>query len=78
MTSINSSRSSLRSNAALFFITFGLFALYLIEFGVVGILPAIIARYDISIMQASWLLGSFALVVAVFGPVCHRSVRGAF
>ncbi|MFJ8770415.1 MFS transporter [Streptomyces clavifer] len=57
-----------RNSVALFFITLGLFGLYLIEFGVVGILPSIISRFDISIMESSWLLGSFALIVGVCGP----------
>lgn len=52
----------------LFFIALGLFGLYAVEFGVVGILPAIIARYDISVAQAGWLVGLFALIVAAGGP----------
>ena len=54
---------------ALFFIALGLFGLYAVEFGVVGILPSIIRRYDITIAEAGWLVGLFALVVAVCGPV---------
>lgn len=53
---------------ALFFIALGLFGLYAVEFGVVGILPAIIERYGVSIAQAGGLVGVFALVVAVCGP----------
>ncbi|HJX79997.1 MFS transporter [Glutamicibacter sp.] len=67
MTSPTASRGS-RKSAALFFITLGLFGLYLIEFGVVGILPTIMNRFDITILESSWLLGSFALIVAVCGP----------
>lgn len=52
----------------LFFIALGLFGLYAVEFGVVGILPAIIARYDISVAQAGGLVGLFALIVAAGGP----------
>lgn len=52
----------------LFFIALGLFGLYAVEFGVVGILPAIIARYGISVAQAGWLVGLFALIVAAGGP----------
>lgn len=52
----------------LFFIALGLFGLYAVEFGVVGILPAIIARYGISVAQAGWLVGLFALIVAATGP----------
>ncbi|WP_051516935.1 MFS transporter [Herbaspirillum sp. RV1423] len=53
---------------SLFFIALGLFGLYTLEFGVVGILPAIIARYGISVAQAGWLIGLFALIVAACGP----------
>ncbi|WP_334178552.1 MFS transporter [Pseudoxanthomonas sp.] len=54
---------------ALFFIALGLFGLYAVEFGVVGILPSIIERYDITVAEAGWLVGLFALIVAVCGPV---------
>ncbi|MDV7088968.1 MFS transporter [Rhodococcus opacus] len=47
----------------------GLFGLYVIEFGLVGMLPAIISRFDLTIMEASWLMGSFALIIAVCGPI---------
>lgn len=53
----------------LFFIALGLFGLYAVEFGVVGILPAIVARYAISVAQAGWLVGLFALIVAAGGPL---------
>ncbi|WP_312417664.1 MFS transporter [Comamonas sp.] len=53
---------------AIFFIALGMFGLYAVEFGVVGILPAIIERYEISIVQAGWLVGFFALVIAICGP----------
>lgn len=53
---------------SLFFIALGLFGLYSLEFGVVGILPAIIKRYEISVAEAGWLIGLFALIVAVCGP----------
>lgn len=53
---------------SLFFIALGLFGLYALEFGVIGILPVIIERFDITVAQAGWLVGLFALVVAVCGP----------
>ncbi|KIQ00267.1 arabinose ABC transporter permease [Pseudomonas fulva] len=52
----------------MFFIALGMFGLYAVEFGVVGILPAIMERYQISIVQAGWLVGFFALVIAICGP----------
>jgi predicted MFS family arabinose efflux permease len=52
----------------LFFIALGLFGLNAVEFGLVGILPAIIARDGISVTQAGWLVGLFALIVVLAGP----------
>lgn len=50
------------------FIALGLFGVYSIEFGVVGILPVITQRFDVSASQAGLLVGLFALVVAGAGP----------
>jgi DHA1 family inner membrane transport protein len=50
------------------YIVLGLFGLYTVEFGVVGILPAIITRFGITVQQAGMLVGVFALVVAACGP----------
>lgn len=57
-------------NAArpLFFIALGLFGLYAVEFGVVGILPLIVDRFGITVARAGWLVALFALIVAVCGP----------
>jgi len=52
----------------IFFIALGLFGLYCIEFGVVGILPVIIDRFSVTPAKAGWLVGLFALVIAVLGP----------
>ncbi|AJY73943.1 MFS transporter [Paenibacillus beijingensis] len=52
----------------IFFIALGLFGLYTIEFGVVGILPAIMERFSVSTSQAGMLVGLFALVIALLGP----------
>ncbi|MHC8306367.1 hypothetical protein [Pseudomonas sp. PB3P13] len=38
----------------LFFIALGLFGVYTIEFGVVGILPVIIERYSVSASEAGY------------------------
>ncbi|WP_231637304.1 MFS transporter [Paenibacillus sp. FJAT-27812] len=57
-----------RAATPIFFIALGLFGVYTIEFGVVGILPAIIERYDVSTSQAGMLVGLFALVIALAGP----------
>jgi predicted MFS family arabinose efflux permease len=53
---------------AIGFIVLGLFGLYTLEFGVVGILPMIMERFAISTSRAGLLMGLFALTVAVLGP----------
>jgi predicted MFS family arabinose efflux permease len=50
------------------FIVTSLFGLYTMEFGVVGILPFVMQRYDVTIAEAGALLGLFALTVAIVGP----------
>lgn len=47
----------------------GFLAVITTEFGVIGILPQIAQHYKISIDQAGYLLGAFALVIALTGPV---------
>jgi len=50
------------------YLILGLFGLYTLEFGVVGILPMIVSRFGVSVAQAGGLMGLFALIVAVLGP----------
>ncbi len=50
------------------FIILGLFGLYTLELGVVGILPMIVERFHVSISQAGLLMSLFAFIVAVCGP----------
>ena len=51
------------------FIALGLFGLCTIEFGVVGLMPEIMDRFNVSEARAGQLTGIFALVVAICGPV---------
>ena len=53
----------------LFFIALGLFGLFTVEFSVVGVMPQIVDRYDVTIAQAGLLVSIFAAVLAVLGPV---------
>lgn len=46
----------------------GAFGIITTEFGVIGILPAIVKEFHISIDTAGWLLSAFALTVALAGP----------
>ncbi|WP_297845837.1 MFS transporter [Pseudomonas sp.] len=50
------------------FIVLGLFGLYTLEFGVVGILPMVMERFAVSTSHAGLLMGMFALTVAALGP----------
>ena len=50
------------------FLALGLFGVYCIEFGVVGILPMIMQRYGVTAAQAGSLVSLFALVIAAGGP----------
>jgi predicted MFS family arabinose efflux permease len=46
----------------------GFLAVITTEFGIIGILPQVAKHYEISIDRAGWLLGAFALVIALTGP----------
>ncbi|KAB0494326.1 MFS transporter [Pseudomonas vancouverensis] len=50
------------------FIILGLFGLYTLELGVVGILPLIVERFQVTVAQAGLLMSLFAIIVALFGP----------
>jgi predicted MFS family arabinose efflux permease len=54
--------------AAMPAIMLGLFGLYTLEFGVVGLLPIIVERFGVTVSEAGWLMGLFALIVALLGP----------
>ncbi len=56
------------ATAAMPAIMLGLFGLYTLEFGVVGILPVIVDRFGITVAQAGMLMGVFALVITFLGP----------
>ncbi|SEM56964.1 Predicted arabinose efflux permease, MFS family [bacterium A37T11] len=46
----------------------GFLAVITTEFGIIGILPQVAEHYHISIDKAGYLLGAFALVIALTGP----------
>ena len=56
------------SSRLIFILTLGVFGILNTEMGVVGILPMIAERYQVSIAAAGWLVSGFALVVAAAGP----------
>lgn len=58
----------MRPARAMPFVLLGLFGLYTLEFGVVGILPALIDHFHVTVGRAGQLTGMFALTVAISGP----------
>jgi len=46
----------------------GVFGIITTEMGIIGVLPQVIEKFNISASQAGWLISIFALVVAVSGP----------
>ena len=53
---------------SVFVLAFGAFSLITTEFGIIGILPQLAESFDVSISTAGWLLGGFALTIAITGP----------
>ncbi len=52
----------------IYILALGVFGIITTEFGVIGILPQIAAKFNVTIPQAGWLVTAFALVIALFGP----------
>ncbi len=55
-------------NILLFILGSGVFGILNTEMGFIGILPYIAEQYDVTIVQAGWLISLFALGVAAAGP----------
>ncbi len=55
-------------NRNLYVLALGVFGITTTEFGVIGVLPEIASAFRVSVEKAGWLLSTFALIVAVFGP----------
>jgi DHA1 family inner membrane transport protein len=55
-------------NKSIYIMALGAFGIITTEFGVIGILPALVNEFHISIDTAGWLLSGFALTVALAGP----------
>ena len=62
---LNSKRSSL----LVFILTIGVFGILNTEMGVVGILPLIAETFNVTVPEAGWVVSSFAIVVAICGPI---------
>lgn len=50
-------------------LTFGVFGIINTEMGVVGIIPQIAETFGVTVPQAGWTVGIFALIVALSAPV---------
>lgn len=66
----------MQAGRTLFLIALGLFGLYTVEFGVVGILPEVVDRFHVSVAKAGWLVALFALIVASLGPLMVLGLAG--
>jgi DHA1 family inner membrane transport protein len=53
----------------IFILTIGVFGILNTEMGVIGLLPSIADHFNVSVSKAGWLVSSFALAVAVSGPI---------
>lgn len=58
-----------RNNLLIFILTVGVFGILNTEMGVIGLLPYISDYFSVSVSTAGWLVSSFALAVAVSGPI---------
>lgn len=58
----------MKKNMIIFMLTLGVFSIINTEMGIVGILPLISKRYDVSIADAGLMVSMFALAVAIAGP----------
>lgn len=65
-----------RNNLLIFILTIGVFGILTTEMGVIGLLPSTAEHFDVSISQAGWLVSSFALAVAVSGPILPMLFSG--
>lgn len=52
-----------------FILTIGVFGIINTEMGVIGILPSLAEHYNVSVSEAGLLVSSFALAVAISGPI---------
>lgn len=65
---------SQHNRSVVYILALGVFGIITTEFGVIGILPELAARFHVSIAQAGWLLTAFALTIAVSGPFITLAV----
>ncbi|MET3208553.1 UNVERIFIED_CONTAM: DHA1 family inner membrane transport protein [Paenibacillus sp. PvR008] len=54
----------------------GVFGIITTEMGIIGVLPQVTQKFNISTSQAGWLVSVFSLVVAISGPFLTLIVSG--
>ncbi|GIP23135.1 MFS transporter [Paenibacillus sp. J22TS3] len=52
----------------IFFLALGVFGIITTEMGVIGVIPQLTEKFQISASQAGYLVSAFALIVAISGP----------
>ncbi len=57
-------------------LTLGVFGILNTEMGIIGLLPSIAERFEVSVSQAGWLVSAFALAVALSGPILPLLLSG--
>ncbi|MGW9531068.1 MFS transporter [Paenibacillus terrae] len=66
-----------RDNSLLIIIlALGIFGIITTEMGIIGVLPQVTQKFNISTSQAGWLVSIFSLVVAISGPFLTLLVSG--
>ena len=60
-----------KSSLLILILTIGVFGILNTEMGVVGILPLIAQKFNVSVPTAGWLVSGFALVVAFAGAEAY-------
>lgn len=59
-----------------FILTIGVFGILNTEMGIIGILPEIADRFNVSVSEAGWLVSIFAIGVAISGPIMPLLLSG--
>lgn len=66
----------MKSRLSIPVLALGVFGIITTEMGIIGVLPQISEKFGVSTSAAGWLVGVFALVVAVTGPVTTLFASG--
>ena len=57
-------------------LTIGVFGIINTEMGVVGIIPIIAERFDVSVPTAGWTVSVFAIIVSLAAPILPMALSG--